>query len=499
MFCFNKPILGLKEAISTTFEEAGVEDWKEKLVAFGADGASVNLGKKAGVAALLKKDIPYLVDFHCLPHRLELALLELQGGCKSVEDVYSILHLIWKTYHYSPKSVGALKSIADELEINILKPTQVKGTRWLPHVSRALKVFVSHTSATESESGQYAAVLMHMEDLSVNCKNADIQGRARHVSQKMKDIHFAAFCHFLADLFAILSRLSLQMQRNDIILPSVVSHLKETLVRIESVTRRPVADGHLAKFWKKVEGTQTFQGVTLTGSIHSTAGKRGGSISRSLQSEMETAASLTLQGLRDRFGVLLGIESQVGKSPSYDSTKVVSDMLVFNVDSWPTRPGDLLDFGSEEIRHLTRRFQPILERAGCKISSIQDQWISLKIMVNGQLRKLNYGSLWETLLTKVPYKDDFKDVLHLVELVLVLPISAAQCERAVSAQNRIKSSTRATLSVSVLEDLIRLSSEGPPVAEFDPTPAVNRWFERDRSKGERARRPHFLNQSSGCV
>lgn len=42
-------------------------------------------------------------------------------------------------------------------------------------------------------------------------------------------------------------------------------------------------------------------------------------------------------------------------------------------------------------------------------------------MVNGQFRKLDYGSLWETLLTKVPYKDDIKDVLHLVELVLVLP------------------------------------------------------------------------------
>ena len=33
MLCFNKPILGLKEAISTTFEEAGVEDCKEKLAA----------------------------------------------------------------------------------------------------------------------------------------------------------------------------------------------------------------------------------------------------------------------------------------------------------------------------------------------------------------------------------------------------------------------------------------------------------------------------------
>jgi len=73
-------------------------------------------------------------------------------------------------------------------------------------------VFVSHKSATASKSGQYAAMLMHMQDLSVNCKNADIQWRAQQVSQKMNNIHFSAFCHFLADLFTILSQLSLQMQ-----------------------------------------------------------------------------------------------------------------------------------------------------------------------------------------------------------------------------------------------------------------------------------------------
>ena len=82
------------------------------------------------------------LSFHRLPQRLEL-----QGSCKSVENVYNILHLIWKMYHDSPKSVRAWKSIADELEINVLKPKQVKGTRWLPHISRALKVFVSHKSA----------------------------------------------------------------------------------------------------------------------------------------------------------------------------------------------------------------------------------------------------------------------------------------------------------------------------------------------------------------
>ena len=92
---------------------------------------------------------------------------------------------------------------------------------------------------------------------------------------------------------------------------------------------------------------------------------------------------------------------------------------------------------------------------------------------------------------QAPYKDNFKHVLHLVEIVLVLPISAVQCERAVSAQKRIKSSVRATLATSVVEDLIRLPSEGPIVADFDAAPCVDHWFVRDKASGERARMPRF--------
>ena len=78
-------------------------------MAFGADGAAANLGKNCGV--------PHIVDFHCLPHTLELSLHELQKKCKSVEPVYNVLHLVWKTYHYSPKSVRTLKSIVPSLDI----------------------------------------------------------------------------------------------------------------------------------------------------------------------------------------------------------------------------------------------------------------------------------------------------------------------------------------------------------------------------------------------
>ena len=190
-------------------------------------------------------------------------------------------------------------------------------------------------SISVSEPGQYSAVLMHMEDLSVNSKVADIQGRAQYVVDKMKDVHFSAFCHFLSDLFAILSRLSLQMQWNNIILPTVVSHLKETKLRVECLASRPAPDGHLENFLKKVNKGQSFQGVVLRGTLEGKA-TCGGIMTGSLQSEIDTAVNLCIKGLSERFDILVQATKfrPSIKTPTtvYGPKEVVRDMLIFNVD-----------------------------------------------------------------------------------------------------------------------------------------------------------------------
>jgi len=61
--------------VNGAFQSSSIHTWKEKLVGMRADGASINLGKKGGVVALLRQEVPHLIDFHCLPHRLALALL----------------------------------------------------------------------------------------------------------------------------------------------------------------------------------------------------------------------------------------------------------------------------------------------------------------------------------------------------------------------------------------------------------------------------------------
>lgn len=76
-------------------------------------------------------------------------------------------------------------------------------------------------------------------------------------------------------------------------------------------------------------------------------------------------------------------------------------------------------------------------------------------------------------------------------MMLVLPISAAQCERGFSAQNRIKSKVRNSLHVSTLEDLIRISTEGPSLEQFDSEPGAKRWL-----SAKKKRRPDYTQWPS---
>ena len=71
--------------IKNSLEMLGISNCESKLIGFGADGTSVNMGKKAGVSAKLKEDTPWPIDIRCPPDHLELAMLELQRSYATVK------------------------------------------------------------------------------------------------------------------------------------------------------------------------------------------------------------------------------------------------------------------------------------------------------------------------------------------------------------------------------------------------------------------------------
>lgn len=155
-------------------------EWKHRLIATGSDGASVNMGKTRSITAFLKRDIPHLIPMHCVNHRLELAVLDAirNRNGQLLADIKSMLVMIHKHYHYSAKAVRKLKMIAEAMEMKMIRPANLEGTRWMPHLSGSLDALVK----------SYNIIVAHFEDIIQGKKGTtDVQGRARNVPKSFEE------------------------------------------------------------------------------------------------------------------------------------------------------------------------------------------------------------------------------------------------------------------------------------------------------------------------
>lgn len=61
--------VGIVKSLDQAFSDFGFQsdEWRRKLVGFGADGAAVMLGKKGGIAKLQKDRVPDLIEIHFCP------------------------------------------------------------------------------------------------------------------------------------------------------------------------------------------------------------------------------------------------------------------------------------------------------------------------------------------------------------------------------------------------------------------------------------------------
>ena len=87
-------------------------------------------------------------------------------------------------------------------------------------------------------------------------------------------------------------------------------------------------------------------------------------------------------------------------------------------------------------------------------------------------------------------------VLLLVKLLLSIPISNAKVERIFSLMNRVRTDFRASLSENTLNNLIRIQMEGPPLEEFDTTPAIQLWAMGATCRLNQRERKHYSARES---
>ena len=94
-----KFINAIKQSAETVME---FNTFLSKLATMGSDGASVMLGKKSGVLALLKEQQPSLIGIHCSAHRLELCYKDAMKKVPMAEKVLTFLTGLYYMYRNSP-------------------------------------------------------------------------------------------------------------------------------------------------------------------------------------------------------------------------------------------------------------------------------------------------------------------------------------------------------------------------------------------------------------
>lgn len=88
------------------------------------------------------------------------------------------------------------------MEVQAYKAVKADGTRWVPHMQRALNILLSKN---------FQVVVLHFQHTSqARDASKQMQGRAVNYSKKFTSYKFVAIMHLLLDIIDALSKVRLE-------------------------------------------------------------------------------------------------------------------------------------------------------------------------------------------------------------------------------------------------------------------------------------------------
>lgn len=353
-------------------------------------------------------------------------------------------------YRGSGKRRRELDQLAELLDESVLTPTRVDGTRWVDHRRRALKALETNIPAVIAHLSEVGS------DQRQDIKKADA-ARVRGWLKKVRSNEFLLHTGLYMDVLGELSHLSLQFQKDSISLPTAVEAIETSKEVLKDMAK---GDGPKLRAVKVECRCGSYRGVELS-DTHA---------EERLKSSREPLIHDIVACLDERF----------------QTDTILMAMCKLDPKHWPE---DLTEYGNEEVLLLLEHFKEIMAKHSCDVESVMAEWTRLKKVVNRNYRGLKWEGLWAQILRV--WSEEFPNVLHIIEIIQVMPMSTSKVERAFSLLNRVKTDWRINLNTATVEDLMFISLEGPEEEDAATAAcvesAVNKWFR----SGKKARRPHI--------
>ena len=391
---------------------------KERLIGICTDGASNLQGPMNGALALLKNLIDTdFVIFHCLAHKLELAIHDVLKTVTEVSHFQMFSDSLYSHFSRSPKNQNDLLLVAEALHVQLLKVGRAFDIRWVASSYRCcLAIWQS-----------YPALVEHFDKLSSDKdRNAKDKAKGRGMCLKMKKWFFVAELAIILDALEVIRNLSLYFQKRQ---SSVRTANSEISVAIEMLTALKEQNGlRLKEFFDEFTLKQSFKLISFT---------------RPSDAEFEKFRDLKLKFFQS-------LVDNISNRFSNDKS-VLKHAAVLDKSNWPTNE-ELILYGDYEIMELRK----LVKIETCRAAAIVHQF---------RLRKS--GEKLEEKLS---------DLNELEQRLDILPISSAECERGFSSMNLVHTSVRNRLALETIQRLLFVKVNGPPFQFFDAETYSRMWI-----------------------
>ena len=281
---------------------------------------------------------------------------------------------------------------------------------------------------------------------------------------RWKDACFLMFASIFVDIIGPLCVLPLGLQAHDNDPVKVLRRIKEfhwTMVKLQASTFGTATFDAFKKDCKAAnddEDRYSYQDVVLTnypGALNSAAGQR---------QEWMDAIVLCLG---NRF-------KDLQEAPVYKHLCPILD-----IQYWLGEEANLISYGDKSVTQLVDHFAQLLKQNSCDVShdTMLAEWSALKLLISETYGKaIPYLDVWAAILSSPAGKEQFSNILNIVELLLITPISNAVVERMFSTMAQMKPHLRNRMSRDRLDSLLRISEEGPSMKDYDPTAAIEWWY-----------------------
>ena len=132
-----------------------------------------------------------------------------------------------------------------------------------------------------------------------------------------------------------------------------------------------------------------------------------------------------------------------------------------------------------------------LEKNGSDVQSINEERIRSKLFILPILqnnKKESYLEIWRRSFANTELMSDCKNVMHLYEILLVVPFTNAIVQRLFSRMNRVKTDFRNRLSRSRLDTCLRVGEDRTSIEDFNEDRVIECWWNEKRLRLQS--RPH---------